>query len=103
MRVTIMKRLLALIPLLGATVVQAAPHDASEINRKIGRGINLGNALEAPKEGEWGLTLEEGYFEAIKKAGFDSVRIPIRWSAHAKAESPYTIDPRFFERIDWAV
>ena len=24
-----------------------------------GRGINLGNALEAPREGEWGVTLED--------------------------------------------
>lgn len=60
-----MKKLLALTLILGAQLAQAAPPDAREINRKIGRGINLGNALEAPKEGEWGLTLEEGYFEAI--------------------------------------
>ena len=39
----------------------------------------------------------------IKEAGFDSVRIPIRWSAHALTEKPYTIEQAFFERIDWAV
>ena len=68
-----------------------------------GRGINLGNALEAPNEGEWGVTLEESYFTAIAAAGFDSVRIPVRWSAHADESAPYRIDPKFFERVDWAV
>ncbi|MGH7138875.1 MAG: glycoside hydrolase family 5 protein [Pirellulales bacterium] len=68
-----------------------------------GRGMNLGNALEAPQEDEWGVTLEEAYFERIKKAGFDTVRIPIRWSAHAATDAPYTIAPEFFARADWAV
>jgi endoglucanase len=77
--------------------------DAFEQNKRLGRGVNLGNALEAPKEGEWGVTLKEEYFSLIKSAGFDSVRIPIRWSAHASQTSPYTIDTAFFERIDWAI
>ncbi|HEV3343463.1 MAG TPA: cellulase family glycosylhydrolase, partial [Pirellulales bacterium] len=68
-----------------------------------GRGMNLGNALEAPKEGEWGITLTDDDFQRIKAAGFDSVRIPIRWSAHAERESPYKIEAEFFARIDWAV
>jgi endoglucanase len=70
---------------------------------RLGRGVNLGNALEAPTEGEWGVTLREEYFQLIKDGGFDSVRIPIRWSAHASPIEPYTIDPSFFERVDWAV
>lgn len=68
-----------------------------------GRGVNLGNALEAPREGEWGVKLEEGYFDLIKSAGFDSVRIPVRWSAHADSGPPYRIDPKFLARVDWAV
>ena len=70
---------------------------------RLGRGVNLGNALEAPREGEWGVTLKEEYFKLIKEAGFNSVRIPIRWSAHAASEAPYTIEPAFFARVDWAV
>ena len=73
------------------------------INKQLGRGMNLGNALEAPKEGDWGVTLHAEYFQLIKQAGFDSVRIPIRFSAHAQKEPPYTIDPDFFNRIDWAI
>jgi endoglucanase len=80
-----------------------ASNDPFEQNLVLGRGVNLGNALEAPQEGEWGVVLEEEYFDLIAEAGFDSVRIPIRWSAHASDTAPYTVDPAFFERIDWAV
>jgi endoglucanase len=81
----------------------ASPMGAHDANNKLGRGINLGNALEAPGEGEWGVTLKAEYFRAIKKAGFDSVRLPVKWSAHAKAIAPYTINPKFAERVDWAI
>ena len=77
--------------------------DAFEINRKLGRGVNLGNALEGTSEGAWGVVLQEEYFELIANQDFDSVRIPIRWSAYADQTTPYTIDPKFFERVDWAV
>ncbi len=74
-----------------------------ERNRRLGRGVNLGNALEAPNEGDWGVTLEETDFQLIHAAGFNSVRVPIRWSAHAAESTPYTIDPAFFARIDWVI
>jgi len=67
----------------------------------------MGNMLEAPNEGEWGLTVQEEYFDLIKDAGFDFVRLPVRWNSHTEAEWPYTIDPAFFARIDevlgWAL
>ncbi|NIR51551.1 glycoside hydrolase family 5 protein [candidate division KSB1 bacterium] len=74
-----------------------------EQNRKLGRGVNLGNALEAPFEGAWGVILEDWFFDRIKEGGFNSVRIPIRWSAHASATAPYNIDEMFLERVEWAV
>ncbi|MFL5241172.1 MAG: glycoside hydrolase family 5 protein [Gemmataceae bacterium] len=77
--------------------------DIHAANRKLGRGINLGNALEAPHEGDWGVTLKPEYFRAIKEAGFASVRLPTKWSAHAKPDAPYTIDRKFAERLDWAI
>ena len=85
------------------TLAAGGAETADESNRRIGRGINLGNALEAPREGEWGMTLEAEYFGEVKQAGFDSVRIPIRWSSHAEAEAPFAIDPTFFDRVDWAI
>lgn len=67
------------------------------------RGINFGNMLEAPDEGEWGLTVQEEYFDLVKEAGFDFIRLPVRWSTHAEVEYPYTIDPAFFLRVDQVV
>jgi endoglucanase len=64
------------------------------------KGINLGNRLEAPNEGDWGGVIEAGDFPFIAARGFDHVRIPIRFSGHALAESPYTIDATFFSRVD---
>lgn len=77
--------------------------DPFEINGRLGRGVNLGNALEAPSEGVWGVVLEAAYFKLIAEAGFHSVRIPVRWSAHASQTAPYAIDPAFMARVDWAV
>lgn len=71
--------------------------------KRLGRGVNLGNALEAPNEGDWGMVIQKEYFQYIKEAGFDTIRVPIRWSAHAIEEPPYTIDETFFERVDWVI
>ncbi len=71
--------------------------------QRLGRGVNLGNALEAPREGEWGMVLQEEYFRLIADAGFDTIRVPIRWSAHALEEPPYTVDESFFQRVDWVI
>ena len=76
---------------------------ASDFNKNLGAGINLGNALEAPREGDWGVTVQPQYFKVIKEAGFSHVRIPIRWSAHADKDPPYNIDSEFLQRVDWAV
>ncbi len=67
------------------------------------RGINLGNALDAPNEGDWGVTLAESDFAAMREAGFDHVRLPVRFDTHASPEPPYTLDPDFLDRVDWAV
>lgn len=83
--------------------VYAEPRSAFEANMALGRGINFGNALEAPREGEWGVKLGADYFAKVKEAGFDHVRVPVKWSAHAQRDAPYTIDPTFFERIDWVL
>jgi endoglucanase len=84
---------------------ETAPADLAAFaqNARLGRGMNLGNALEAPNEGEWGVILKSEYFDLIKNAGFNSVRIPIRWSAHAAATAPYAIAADFLQRVDWAV
>ncbi len=76
---------------------------ANNFVKRLGSGINLGNALDAPVEGAWGVTLQPEYFSAIKSAGFSHVRLPVCWSAHALATPPYAIEPAFMERVAWAI
>jgi endoglucanase len=77
--------------------------DVFEQQRQLGRGLNMGNMLEAPTEGAWGLRVADEDFPRIKAAGFDSVRIPTKWSAHAAKEAPYTIDAEFMDRVEHIV
>lgn len=76
---------------------------AFRANQRLGRTINFGNMLEAPQEGAWGLKIEERFFDLAKSAGFTAIRLPVRWNTRAGAQAPYTVDPAFFARVDWAV
>lgn len=69
-------------------------------NQKLQRSINLGNMLEAPNEGDWGLIVEPDFIPTITEAGFSGVRLPVRWSTHADTIAPFTIDPLFLQRVD---
>jgi endoglucanase len=69
----------------------------------LSRGINLGNALDAPVGADWGVELTEAHFSTIAEAGFDHVRIPARFNAHAQATAPFTIDEAFFAKMDFAL
>ena len=87
--------------LVTGCAVAADPNASAFASVKaLGRGVNLGNALDAPNEGEWGITIKPEYLTAIRKAGFQHVRVPVRWSNHAKADAPFTIDEKFFARVD---
>ena len=77
--------------------------NASEQNRKLARTIKLGNIWESPAEGEWGVPLEANFFPVIQSAGFTAIRLPVRWSAHAMLDSPYSLDADFLQRVDWAL
>lgn len=86
-----------------APVAIAVSGNADAVAASLGRGVNLGNILEAPVEGQWGLRLSETLFDAARSAGVQTIRLPVRWSAHAGATAPYTIDPAFMARVDFAV
>ena len=74
-----------------------------EMSRRLGRGINLGNALDTGGEGGSRFWLREQNFADVREAGFNTVRLPVRWSAHADESWPYTIDSDFSTRVDWAI
>ncbi|RXP44536.1 T9SS C-terminal target domain-containing protein [Lutibacter sp. HS1-25] len=75
---------------------------------KMGRGINLGNTLSAPVEGNWAPAVEESYFDDIASVGFKTVRIPADffgtrtsgdtsgYSKDANTASDYTNNPLTF-------
>ena len=66
----------------------------------VGRCINMGNHLEAPTENEWGgRMIADDDFAIIAKAGFTTIRLPVRWSTHATATAPFTIDPAYMKRV----
>ncbi len=72
-----------------------------ELNKKLGRGVNMGNMFEAPSENEWGNPYRADYFQRIAALGFQHVRIPIRWDTPDRVQltAPYTIDLAFLARI----
>jgi len=67
------------------------------------RCINMGNALEADNEGDWGYKIQARHFQYIKQAGFDTVRVPIKWDAHTQTRPPFMISRPFMERVKQVV
>ena len=68
----------------------------------LGRGISLGGVLDGdgPGAGGW---LRDAHLDAIRAAGFHTVRLPVKWSAHQDVAPPYAVDPAFFDRVDRVV
>ncbi|MEO3753286.1 glycoside hydrolase family 5 protein [Streptomyces sp. B6B3] len=69
----------------------------------LGAGMNLGNALDAPPGSEHAVSPRGRYFDAIRDAGFDTVRLPVAWAWHAAEAAPYVVEEDFFRRVDRAV
>lgn len=80
---------------------------AQEARVLMGRGINMGNTLEPPNEGEWAPKAQDYFFDLYKEAGFTNVRIPVRWDKHTQTSAPYTINADWMDRveqvIDWGL
>ena len=87
-------------PPLANDAAPGASASAATTASAIGRGVNFGNMLEAPTEGAWGLTVTDDFIDKASAAGFTSVRLPVRWSNHASADAPFTIDAAFMMRVE---
>lgn len=92
-----MKRFTFLLLIAAISSLMFAQNSAHDINEKLGRGVNFGNMFEANPA--WSKELKPEYFPLISEWGFNSVRVPIKWSIHAETEAPYTIDPEFMDTI----
>ena len=72
----IKNRLLICLCLLSISLVNAQT-SSWDIVQEMGRGINLGNTLTAPIEGNWAPVVYEQYFIDVANEGFSNVRIHI--------------------------
>jgi endoglucanase len=77
--------------------------DIYAANGYLSRTINLALTLDAPKEGDWGHTLQASDFTLIKEAGFTAIRLPVQWVTRMGSGTPYAIDLTFLARVDWAI
>ena len=90
-----------------------------DIVQDMGRGINIGNTLSAPVEGNWAPSVHEQYFIDVAEAGFNNVRIPVdffgsrtdgqtvQWSSAANTASQYdggiddfTVSSLYLDRVE---
>lgn len=87
-----------------AAALQGAAIADEPAGLPVGRCVNMGNHLEAPSEGEWGgKRIEAADFKRIAAAGFETVRLPVRWSSHSAAMPPYAVDRAFMSRVQTVV
>ena len=62
------------------------------------RGISLGGMLDGG-----GLPLRGRHLDAVRDAGFDTVRLPVRWDDRLAVRPPYAVEPAWFARVDDAI
>ncbi len=80
------------------------------MNKRLGRGINLGNSWDSKSYSEsvpdvpynegytdnldagWGNPIKDEYFQIVKDAGFNHVRIPVRFQ-HNSSSTTHTVNP----------
>jgi endoglucanase len=74
-----------------------------QLSALMGAGWNLGNSLEAiGGETAWGNpAVNQAMFNAVKAAGFKTVRIPLSWTQYA--DSSYTISATWMARVKQVV
>ena len=66
-----------------------------------GMGINIGNTMEPPNEGEWvNSKITESYIKFLKATGFNAIRLPCSWNwNHLSDREKAKIDPAWLNRV----
>ncbi len=83
--------------------ISSSPADYSKgraMNARLGRGINLGNSWESDglDDAGWANPIRDTDFATIKDAGFNSVRIPVRWQNNSNYTT-HTVDPNRLQGV----
>lgn len=79
--------------------------NASALAAKMGIGWNLGNTLEATDgtvagETSWGNPkASQTLIDAVKAAGFNTIRIPCAWNAYIEDQNTFKIKDSWLERV----
>lgn len=86
---------------------------AKEIVSSMGAGWNLGNSLESGSynntsvydfETSWGnIQTTKAMIDEIKKAGFTTVRIPVKWGPHMNSTGDYKVKDEWMNRVNEVV
>ncbi len=66
-------------------------------------GANLGNYLEVPPGQNWGGTFSADELVAMKREGFDHVRVPVGWHHYAGPAPDFKLSPGIFACVDLVV
>lgn len=110
---------IVLAAMLGRSTHCAAQPTAKQWNKEVTAGWNLGNQLEATPPGfdsesfaiynaddadkaetGWGNpVVTKKMITAVKKAGFNAVRIPVRWQCHITNDKAMTISKTWMARV----
>ena len=87
----------------GATGAGTRNLTSLQLARQMGVGWNLGNSLESgASETAWGNPLvTRALFDAVRSAGFKTVRIPVSWKQHADTNDH--IDAAWMARVTQVV
>ncbi len=95
----------AFAPTNPAEMQPLARHDtpAFRAAKLFQHGVNLGNYLEAPPGQSWGVAVAADEFAAMKREGFDHVRVPIGWHHYAGPAPAFKLAPEIFARVDFVV
>ncbi|MEL6876859.1 MAG: cellulase family glycosylhydrolase [Pseudomonadota bacterium] len=107
MRKSIQSHAIALtiaLGLVGGVSASETTQAAEPSSLPVGTCINMGNSLEPEQENGWGgqpITAED--FVRIKAAGFETIRLPVRWHNKSQSTPPYTIDEAWMARVTQVV
>jgi aryl-phospho-beta-D-glucosidase BglC (GH1 family) len=72
--------------------LKVTPVDYSKgraMNKRLGRGINFGNSWDSQGRDDcgWNNCIQDGWFKLAKDAGFNSIRLPVRWDNDASGSN----------------
>ncbi|WP_322896103.1 MULTISPECIES: glycoside hydrolase family 5 protein [unclassified Yoonia] len=87
---------LGMVLISGIVPTPAAPQTESF---PVNRCVNIGNVLDAPFEGAWGPAISPFDLDWIAGAGFDTIRLPVRFGAHWNG----MIWPGFLARVEQVI